>query len=143
MTMRSTWVRGIMAFATAGLALVACAPGGPKPTTAATYRWVYSTGGIAGRRITPQDQHLSVVYSFVSDSTLFIVKNGTVDTTRYHITKGAGTAGRDLIRYRRPVNVLPPFDTLQYYQKVGRDTLLLSDRCADCYTHTFVRASYY
>ena len=143
--MRGHWMKLTMALAVAGTVLVACAPRGPKPTTSTTYRWVYSTGGIAGRRITPQDQHLSVVYSFVSDSTLFVARTppGTVDTTHYSITKGGGTAGRDLIHYRHAVNVMAPFDTLQYLRHVGKDTLILTDRCADCYEHTFVRVSYY
>jgi hypothetical protein len=142
-TMRGAWMRLIAAFAVSGAVLAACAPGISRPVVAKTYRWAYSTGGIAGRRVTPDSQHLSVIYSFVNDSVLFIVKNpGGVDTTHYHITPGGGTAGRDLIHYKHPVGILPPTDTLQYFRRMGRDTIVLSDRCADCYEHTLVRITY-
>jgi hypothetical protein len=86
---------------------------------------------------------MGVIYAFVSDSLLFVTKSpGGVDTTRYTIVKGGGTAGRDLIRFRHPVNVMAPYDSLQYLRKVGKDTLILTDRCADCYEHTFVRIHY-
>jgi hypothetical protein len=153
MAIRGAWTRLMAAFAVSAAVMAACQPI-PKPTVASTYRWVYSTGGIAGRKITPDSQHLSVIYSFVSDSMLFVVKNpGGVDTTRYKITPLAGAATgartrsgvdttRKLIHFRRPVGVMAPFDTVQYLRRVSRDTLVISDRCADCFEHTFVRITY-
>jgi hypothetical protein len=152
--MRGTWMRLIAAFAVSGAVLTACQSAILRPSSAATYRWVYSTGGIAGRRITPDSQHLSVVYSFASDSMLFVVKNpGGVDTTRYHITPVAGASQnaprrggvdttRKYIHYKRPIGILPPFDSVQYLRRVSKDTLVLGDRCADCYQHTLVRITY-
>ena len=152
--MRGTWMRLIAAFAVSGAVLTACQGAVLRPSSAATYRWVYSTGGIAGRRITPDSQHLDVVYSFASDSTLFVVKNpGGVDTTRYHITPAPGSNAnaprkngvdttRKFIHYKRAIGILPPLDTVQYLRRVSKDTLVISDRCADCYQHTFVRITY-
>jgi hypothetical protein len=137
------WGRAIGALAVAAVLLAGCGPGMGKIQPTQAWRWVYSTGGIGGRRLTPQTENMGVIYAFVSDSLLFVTKSpGGVDTTRYTIVKGGGTAGRDLIRFRHPVNVMAPYDSLQYLRKVGKDTLILTDRCADCYEHTFVRIHY-
>jgi hypothetical protein len=143
MATTARWTRTVAATAAAVAVLAGCAPGLGKIQPTQAWRWAYSEGGIAGRRLTPQSENLGVVYSFVSDSLLFVSKvPGGTDTTHYSITKGGGTDGRDLIRYRHPVNVMAPYDSVQYLKRVGRDTLILSDRCADCYSHTFVRIRY-
>jgi hypothetical protein len=137
------WTPALAALAAAAMVLGACARPLARPKPSVSWRWAYSTGGIAGRRLTPESEHLQVVYMFGGDSLLLVARTpGGTDSTHYHITQGGGTAGRDLIHYKRGINVLPPFDTLQYLRKVGRDTLILSDRCADCYEHTFVRFRY-
>lgn len=129
-----------LAAAIAALALTACRPGGPRAQDADTWRWVYSTGGIGGRTVTPEAQNLRVVYQFRRDSVLAIYRDpGGQDTVRYRIRAGAAPDGRDLIYYSRPVSVLAPTDSIQYLRRIGRDTLRLADRCADCYEHTFVR----
>lgn len=46
---------------------------------------------------------------------------------------------RTVIRYEDEVNVLPPPLTEQFLRRVGADTLVLADACADCFEHTFVR----
>ncbi|HET6228472.1 MAG TPA: hypothetical protein VFE05_00255 [Longimicrobiaceae bacterium] len=140
MTKKTTWRAAVLALAVT-LAACASAGGRGRPLKADTWRWAGSVGGIGGQHITPEGRNLQVIYQFRSDSSLTVIHSpGTQDTTHFTIyPKGAPDKTRDLIRYRMPVNVLPPPQTDQYLRRIGRDTLELTDTCADCYTHTFVR----
>lgn len=124
--------------------LAGCTPsasvGGPG--TAESWEWVHSVGGITGRRTMPAEQGMRVRYTFGVGGTLVVRREpGGEMRTRYTTAEVAGPDGttRTVIRYEDEVNVLPPPLQEQFLRRVGADTLVLSDPCADCFEHTFAR----
>lgn len=148
--MNSTRIRGLISAALAAVVISAvfarCASLPPAPGTErfyGTWEWVSSVGSIAGIRITPTAERMSVRYRFEPDRTLAIVRDGSVaERTRFTTFEEPGRAGappRPVIRYDEPVNLIPPPQSEQYFRFEGTDTLVLSGMCADCFEHTFVR----
>lgn len=124
--------------------LAGCTPsasfGGPG--MAESWEWVHSVGGIAGRRTTPAEQGMRVRYTFGAGGTLVVRREPGGETrTRYTTAEVPGPDGTTwtLIRLDDEVNVLPPPLREQFLRRPGADTLVLSDPCADCFEHTFVR----
>ena len=123
-----------------GCATASVSPGGNA--TAERWEWVSSVGGIAGRTTTPAEQGVRVRYAFRGDGTLTVTRAPGGETrTRFTVAEVPGPDGtaRAVVRYTDEVNVLPPPLREQRLRRVGRDTLVLSEPCADCFEHTFVR----
>lgn len=143
-TPRSSVTRFILFAVISVVAGCASAPRGPDAERLfGTWRWVSSMGGIAGRPITPDVQGYSIRYRFQPSGVLEVVRDDTVtDRTRFRIGQRSELGGappRTVVRYDKPVNVLPPPLPEQYLRFQGADTLILGDTCADCFEHTFVR----
>jgi hypothetical protein len=131
----------VLTFTAAGCA---SAPRGPDAERLfGTWRWVSSIGGIAGRPTTPDLQGYSVRYRFQANGILEVVRDDSVtDRTRFRIGQRSELGGaprRTVLRYDKPVNVMPPPLAEQYLRFQSPDTLVLGDTCADCFEHTFVR----
>lgn len=123
-----------------GCATAPVSPGGNA--TVERWEWVSSVGGFAGRTTTPAEQGFRVRYAFGGDGTLVVTRTPGGETrTRFTTTEESGADGttRTVVRYADEVNVLAPPLREQFLRRVGRDTLVLSDPCADCFEHTFVR----
>lgn len=138
--MRSTTILALAGAVTLG----GCTPSATvdAPRAAENWEWVHSVGGIAGWRTTPTEQGMRVRYTFGADGTLVVRREpGDETRTRYIMTEvpEADGTSRVVVRYADEVNVLPPPLREQFHRRVGTDTLVLSDPCADCFEHTFVR----
>lgn len=127
-------------------AAAACAPRASPQTPDflfGSWQWVESTGGIAGTTITPRQAGIAVRYRFERDGSLEVFHNpGDVTYTRFTVAEQPGLGGappRPVLRYKDPVNVLPPPVSEQFFRLTAPDTLVLTDSCADCYQHTLAR----
>lgn len=126
------------------MALGGCAPLAPVGglQVAESWDWVHSVGGIGGRRTTPAEQGMRVRYTFGADGMLVVRREPGGETrTRFttaDVRVSDGTT-RTVIRYADEVNVLPPRLREQFLRRMGTDTLVLADPCADCFEHIFVR----
>lgn len=151
--MRTSWAGMAGALVLAALVAGGCGGGGkttvkaPQPDyagpLAGTWSWVYSVGGIAGQRTTPVEAGRIVSYTFVKDGTLRVDRTpGEERLTRFSLLPGfepRDTLSVRVIRFIDPLNVFPPAVEIQNLRIRG-DTLVLTDRFADGFEHTFVRA---
>ncbi len=131
----------VAALGLAGVAACTRPVPGTRQRGADTWRWAYSTGGLAGQRVTPEQRKLRIVYIVNRDTTVEVIKQpGGITRTKY--VRGPATeasGGREFFRYADTLSILPPPVKEHYVRYVGRDTLVLTDPCADCFEHTFVR----
>lgn len=106
------------------------------------WQWVRSAGGFAGRVITPDSVGHGSYTVFRIDRTFSVfVADTLVKTGQFHLKNedGKTTISYSDITYFPPRNHNYPFLLEQWVRFRGKDTLILRDRCADCYTTTFVR----
>lgn len=98
------------------------------------WRWVESTGGIAGFRYTPADQNYSVELRFAGNQ-VTALRNDSVKTTSSFTIRG------DEVTYQPSISAFT-FDggiDTQTLRVVAADTVMLSDPCCDMFSHLFVR----
>lgn len=105
------------------------------------WRWVSSTGGIAGETITPRTLGHELLYGFGPDTLRVARSDGAVQETGYRLERNPADGEPGLIRFDEPVlGPTLPGQTEQRLLRPAPDTLVLSDPCADCYSHTLARA---
>ena len=113
-----------------------CSMGTNENSLRGTWQWTQSVGGFAGWTLTPttegyaQRLELGPGHRFAFFRADSLMADGTFSIA----TEGE----RTLIRYNTDSSWWL-FAGGQQLRRPAPDTLILHDRCADCYTHTFVR----
>jgi len=99
------------------------------------WKWIKSTGGFAGHTITPdstgysqQQLHFSKDHKF-----LFFQADTLVTSGQYSLSNQSGNI---IINYNAATGSDLPDQWIEFNKN---DTLILKDRCADCYTSTYRR----
>lgn len=117
--------------------LAACRSAGTEPAQEAlsgTWEWVGSSGGIAGRSVTPASEGYTVRFSF-SGNQLSIFRNDSLRATAQF------TVRDDEVTYQPSISVFGfdgGIDTQTFVDLPG-DTIMLNDPCCDRFSHRFVR----
>lgn len=108
-------------------------PDGDTPS--GTWRWLESTGGIAGVRYTPSSEGYNVRYVF-SGNQVSAFRNDSLKATSLI------TVRDDEITYQPSISVFVFGGGIdvQTLQVISADTIMLHDPCCDRFSHRFVRA---
>ena len=120
-----------------GLVGMGCSGYGTEPDTlpvAGTYKWVRSSGGIAGRSFTPASENYSVTFKF-DGANVTALRNDSLKATA-----SVQANGSDL-QYAPALSVFkfdPQIDK-QTVRLLKGDTISLADPCCDRFDHVFVR----
>lgn len=119
------------------LLLAACRSAGTDPRVEAItgeYDWIGSTGGIAGRTVTPQSEGYRVRLRF-SGNQVSIFRNDSLMATSLF------TIRADEVTYQPAISIFG-FDAgidTQTFADLAGDTVALRDPCCDRFDHRFVR----
>ncbi len=119
------------------LLVVACKSAGTEPgdnVLDGSWRWVSSTGSIAGRTVTPETEQYSVRFNFSSNQ-VTVFRNDSAKATSTVTVRG------DEVTYQPSISVFV-FDQgidVQTLRVLAGDTIALADPCCDLYEHRFVR----
>ena len=119
------------------LALAACRSAGTDPgeqTVSGDYEWIGSTGGIAGRTMTPASEGYGVRFRF-SGNQVTVFRNDSALGTAMFTVRG------DEVTYQPAISVFvfdPNIDT-QTIADLPGDTIALRDPCCDRFDHRFVQ----
>jgi hypothetical protein len=121
-----------------GMMMLGCSSYGTDPDTAAvagSWRWLSSTGGIAGRTYTPASEGYSVTFKFEGGNVTGL-RNDSVKATASVLANGSS------LQYAPPLNIFlfdPQIDK-QTVRVLKGDTISLADPCCDRYDHVFIKA---
>ena len=99
-----------------------------------SYQWIRSSGGIAGRTMTPASENYSVRFTF-SGNQVTIFRNDSSKATSTVTVRG------DEVTYQPALSVFL-FDQgidVQTLRVFPGDTIALADPCCDRFEHVFVR----
>jgi hypothetical protein len=127
-------LKGVVALS---VLLAACRSAGTEPTQellGGEWEWVGSSGGIAGRSVTPASEGYTVRFAF-SGNQLNIFRNDSLRTTALFTVRG------DEVTYQPSISVFGfdgGIDTQTLVDLPG-DTIMLNDPCCDRFSHRFVR----
>ena len=100
-----------------------------------TWVWKSSTGGFAGRTMTPASEGYTQRLVLDDDGDFaFYRGQARLSSGRYAVEQ-EGTS--ILLRYAPPAG---PLYEAQRVERPDADRLVLHDTCMDCFTHTFVRS---
>ena len=109
--------------------------GVPDAAPQGTWIWESSTGGIAGRTMTPASEGYTQRLVLDDDGDFaFYRGQARLSSGRYAVEQ-EGTAL--VLRYVPPAG---PLYASQRVEQPDADRLILRDTCIDCFTHTFVRS---
>lgn len=101
-----------------------------------TWRWVRSTGGIAGVTLTPETEGVTGVLRFGADGTVGWRVDGELRWSTTWVlgraAEGSSLAGRSVVRYGEPV---VGWDEQAVRIEGGR--LVLTDPCCDGFVHEY------
>lgn len=130
MGMKRRWV-ALLVLATA-CNYAGTEPDGDSPS--GDWRWVASSGGIAGTYIPASSVNYTIRYRF-SGNQVTVFRNDSARATSLI------TVRSDEITYQPaiPGAVFGSGMDTQTFRVLPGDTLVLNDPCCDMYTHTFVR----
>jgi hypothetical protein len=112
-----------------------------KPTEPGIYdviegnwNWVYSFGGYAGQYIYPDSvgYHRTIHFGF-NHMYLEMIDDSTAYNEPFEIVKKA--VGNDL----EYVVQIENYPNELVVDRIDADTLVLSERCFDCFAHTYIR----
>jgi hypothetical protein len=123
--------------------LVGCKKDDQSPTFTSkeifgTWRWVQSSGGIAGFTYTPANAGYSQSLQFNRDSTYVVLRNDTVlDNGRFTIKKERTMYGEQPL----PVLYLQDSQLSETILQLTPDSLALAQNCYDCFASQYVRMS--
>lgn len=119
----------------------------PEGTTSliGPWRWIGSSGGIAGIRPTPDDEEINLIFYFHRNSAVTVYIDDTLRARIPYATVPATPPSvlprAQELQYAIPIEAFP-FDPTIHRHTVKRadaDTLILADPCCHRYEHTFVR----
>lgn len=99
------------------------------------WEWIKSTGGFAGHTVTPDSTGFSeqqLLFS-INNKFSFYRADTMVASGRYSLSKQSGSI---MIKYN---TARGPHLPDQWIDRNQKDTLVLRDRCADCYTSIYKR----
>ena len=119
------------------LVLTACRSAGTEPShdlLNGDFEWVGSSGGIAGRSVTPASEGYTVRFRF-SGNQVNVLRNDSLKATALFTVRG------DEVTYQPAVSVFG-FDSgidTQTVVDLPGDTIMLNDPCCDRFSHRFVR----
>ena len=101
------------------------------------WKWIKSTGGFAGHTITPDSTGYSQEQlRFSTDHKFLFFRADTLVTSgQYSLSNQRGNI---IINYNAATG---PDLHDQWIEFNNNDTLILKDRCADCYTSTYRRTN--
>jgi hypothetical protein len=104
-----------------------------QSTLAGEWEWLKSTGGFGGLTVTPDSARYSSreIHFSVDDEFSFYRADTLVLAGQYSLTR---ESGKTIVKYS--TGDVPPL-TDQWVERIKNDTLILTDRCADCYTSTY------
>ncbi|MGD8427873.1 MAG: hypothetical protein PVH63_09585 [Balneolaceae bacterium] len=111
--------------------------GGSSPSKiVGRWEWIRSSGGFGGKTITPDSTGVPNRYfNFNSDYTFLSYQADTlVQKGRYSLKEKDGDV---IISYYTEDDNFSPNQKATFQ---GKDTLILSDECFDCYISTYIRA---
>jgi hypothetical protein len=98
-----------------------------------TWRWIESTGGIAGMRVTPESVNYTAQLR-VTGRQIKVVRNDSIKATASFTIRG------DSVTYQPTLSVFAYGGGIDSQRlSMSGDTLILSDPCCDLFTHMFVR----
>lgn len=121
----------------AAVAFAGCRSAGTDPSEDAlsgNYRWIRSSGGIAGRVFTPASEGYSIRFSF-SGNQVTAFRNDSAKVTSIVTVRGNG------VTYQPSISAFlfdPSIDT-QTFRAIGGDTIAFAAPCCDRFEHVFVR----
>lgn len=118
------------------LGLMQCSLHSGEAALSGSWRWVQSVGGFAGWTLTPATEGHTQRLELGSASEFAFFRNDSLVAQGTFSIESEEDA--QIIRYETDSSWWFLADG-QRISRRGRDTLILRDRCADCYTHTFVR----
>ena len=105
------------------------------PALYGSWNWVESVGGFAGRKITPETEGHTLRYTFLLYGEFEEHHDGKpFAKSRYTVKRQV--LGRDTVDVLTLDHSPSMLNILRF---AGNDTLTLTEYCADCYNHTFVR----
>ena len=119
------------------LLLAACRSAGTDPgdqMLAGEYEWIGSSGGIAGRTMTPASEGYRIRFRF-SGNQVMVFRNDSLKATSRFTFHG------DEVTYQPSISVFG-FDggiDTQTFADLAGDTVALRDPCCDRFDHRFVR----
>lgn len=100
---------------------------------AGTWRWIESTGGIAGMKVTPASVNYTAQLRFAG-SQVTVLRNDSVKGSTTFRLHG------DSISYQSALPVFVYGGGMESQRlAMSGDTLVLNDPCCDLFTHMFVR----
>jgi hypothetical protein len=117
--------------------ITACKSAGTDPADerlSGSYVWTRSSGGIAGRTLTPASENYTVRFQF-SGNQVTVFRNDSLKATSTFTVRG------DEVTYQPSLSVFvfdQGIDT-QTLRVIAADTIALADPCCDRYDHHFVR----
>ena len=132
----------------AGAVAVGCTnrePSADSTSIHGPWRWVGSSGGIAGIRPTPDAEGYERILYFHRNGRLTIYEGDSIHSrVGYRIAPvhdSAGSTPSTGLRYDDPLHAFPfdPGVERQVVRSRGPDTLILADPCCFRYEHAFVR----
>jgi hypothetical protein len=117
--------------------LAACRSAGTDPADErlnGEWEWIGSSGGIAGRTVTPESEGYTVHFTF-NGNEVQIFRNDSLRATSLFTVRG------DEVTYQPSISVFGfdgGIDTQTFVDLPG-DTISLRDPCCDRFDHHFVR----
>jgi hypothetical protein len=128
---------GMKPIVAAVLLLAACRSAGTDPgddKLSGSFQWIGSTGGIAGRSMTPASEGYTVRFNFTGNQ-VTVFRNDSAKATSTVTIRG------DEVTYQPSISVFL-FDQgidVQTFQEMAGDTIALRDPCCDRFDHRFIR----
>lgn len=120
----------------AAVLLNGCSLNAERDPMHGTWQWDRSVGGLAGWTLTPASEGYTQRLQLGPGHHFAFFRNDSLAAQGTFSVRSDGNA--PVIRYETP-STWWFFAAGQYVDRNGPDTLFLHDRCADCFTHTFVR----
>lgn len=106
-----------------------------------TWVWVETSGGFAGAVTTPQSENREIRIQFTAKGIHNELENGKVIYSRpYRVEKATWPKG-EMTEWiiHGAKNDQRQQKQSEYFEFRGKDTLVLSPNCPDCFTRVFVR----